>query len=86
MHITENDFEGENKGTLLLSGEPRVNIMIAGTGAWEGGINGTFYRISRGVKVSIPTSLAKLIYQNERVSIFSSELLQAYKTPRGKKL
>lgn len=28
---------------------------------WEGGVNGTFYRIKRGIKVKVPKNVAELI-------------------------
>ena len=73
-----------------LAKEERVNILIAdpaGTGIpWEGGINGHFFRIRRGVNVAVPKSVAELIRQNERVTVLGEELVGPYKSGRGKKL
>lgn len=73
-----------------LAKEERVNILIAdpaGTGIpWEGGINGHFFRIRRGVNVSVPQSVAELIRQNERVTVLGAALVGPYKNGRGKKL
>ena len=32
---------------------------------WEGGVNGTFYRIKRGIKVKVPKNVAELIEESE---------------------
>ncbi|MCE5235463.1 MAG: hypothetical protein ABFC62_02720 [Clostridiaceae bacterium] len=73
-----------------LAREERVTVVIAdptGTGLpWEGGINGHFLRIRRGVNVSIPKSVAELIRQNERVTVLGAALVSPYKNGRGKKL
>ena len=57
MYITEKEIKPE---------APYVELIIEGDpgDAWEGGINGRFYRISR-VPVRVPLS-AKLIYSNAR--------------------
>ena len=73
-----------------LAKEPKVTIVIAdeeGTGLpWEGGINGYFLRIARGVPVSVPESIARLIRESEQVTVLSEKRLKAYKGGSGKKL
>ena len=73
-----------------LRSQPRITVIIApnaGTNSpWEGGINGHFFRIRRGVAVEVPMSLAKLIEANERVSVLSRENVKEYRTSRGKRL
>jgi hypothetical protein len=73
-----------------LAREPRVEIVVsdlAGTNLpWEGGINGHFLRIRRGVRVSVPKSVAELIRQNERVTVLGAALVSPYKGDKGKKL
>ncbi|HHT86098.1 MAG TPA: hypothetical protein GXZ61_00300 [Clostridiales bacterium] len=77
MYITEKEIKPE---------APYVELIIEGDpgDAWEGGINGRFYRISRGVPVRVPLSLAKLIYSNARVKVLSKSLYDDYKTESGK--
>lgn len=73
-----------------LAREERVTIVVGDpTGAnlpWEGGINGHFLRIRRGVGVSVPKSVAELIRQNERVTVLGAALVSPYQNGRGKKL
>lgn len=53
---------------------------------WEGGINGTFYRISRGTPVSVPENLARLIRANKNVTLLSNAEVEDYKSSSGKRL
>lgn len=73
-----------------LRQQPRITIIIAPEAGvdspWEGGINGHFFRIRRGVPVEVPVSLAKLIEANERVSILSVEHVKDYRSIPGKRL
>ncbi len=73
-----------------LRSQPRIAVIIApqagANSPWEGGINGHFFRIQRGVPVKVPASLAKLIEANERVSILSGENLKDYLSTPGKRL
>ena len=46
---------------------------------WEGGINGYFFRIQRGVAVSVPQSLAELIRQNAQVQLLGEASVRPYK-------
>ena len=66
-----------------LSAEPKVCIMIHAKNRqeryWEGGINGHFYRIERGVPVEVPESLAKLIRQGAVVELLAKEGVRAYR-------
>ncbi|MBQ9832625.1 MAG: hypothetical protein IJO48_02725 [Clostridia bacterium] len=74
-----------------LSAEPKVKLIIAQKPGfedtpWEGGINGHFFRIQRGVEVLVPSSIAALIMSNEQVNILSDNKTKAYKNGSGKKL
>ncbi|MBQ9950322.1 MAG: hypothetical protein IJO93_06350 [Clostridia bacterium] len=78
MYITENDI-------VINEKEDYARIKLAaGDRPWTGGINGKFYRISRGVPVDVPVNLAKLIRQNEEVTILSKRSVEEYKKPEGK--
>lgn len=71
--------------------EPKVEILLANPEGgenrpWEGGLNGRFYRIKRGQKVSVPKSIALLIEENEHAALQSRLLLEAYRREQGKKL
>ena len=74
-----------------LASEPKVEIVIAPAEGgqdvpWEGGLNGYFFRIPRGVRVQVPQSLAALIRENERVAELSRAQVRAYSAGRGKRL
>ena len=72
-----------------LKAQPKVEIMIGqkpGSTHWEGGLNGYFFRIKRGVAVRIPAAIAELIAQNERVTRLSSGMFREYTMGRGKRL
>lgn len=89
-YITDKEIDrlGGAVGELLRA-EPRVQLRIAGgpeEAPWEGGINGYFFRIRRGIQVAVPQSLAELIRQNEQVQLLSEARLRPYKGNRGKKL
>lgn len=78
MYITENDIN-------LSAAEPYVEIMLKeGDTPWTGGINGKFYRISRGKPVKVPKCLAKLIFLNEQVTVLSQSHVADYKKGSGK--
>lgn len=53
---------------------------------WEGALNGKFYRIKRGVKVTVPASVARLIYDSENMRRISGVYTEAYRHGIGKKL
>ncbi len=89
-YITDKEIDrlGGAVGERLMA-EPRIQLMIAGSPEdrpWEGGINGYFFRICRGVQVAVPQSLAELIRQNEQVQLLSEARVRPYKASRGKKL
>ena len=74
-----------------LAQETKVRIMIEPLSSgcnipWEGGLNGHFFRIPRGVEVEIPASLAALIRQNAAVTELAGKLVSEYKRGRGKRL
>lgn len=53
---------------------------------WEGGVNGTFYRIKRGVRVKVPRNVAELIEESELLREQSRRETLAYRRGMGKKL
>ena len=81
-------ISGETGKSLAM--EEKVSVIIEdrhGAGLpWEGGINGHFLRIRRGVRVDVPKSVAELIRQNEQVTMLGAALVNAYKNGKGKKL
>ena len=78
MYITENNI------TTSADGEFVQIRLDNGDRPWTGGINGKFYRISRGIPVKVPVALANLISQNEEVAVLSEQNLAQYMTPEGK--
>ena len=76
-------------GEALMK-EPRLELTIPdreGSGRpWEGGINGYFFRIPRGVPVKVPKSVAELIAAGEQVAFYAERSTRAYRTAKGKKL
>lgn len=90
-YLNENEIERISGDTgKELGGQMRVNIIIekrqGDDAPWEGGLNGYFFRIRRGIKVNVPLSIAELIEQNERVTRISEESVKVYTRGRGKKL
>ena len=88
QYVTENELNINSK-TNSKKAPTYTALVIEDDGSgvpWEGGINGTFYRISRGVPVKIPENLARLIRANARVSQVSESELREYKTTSGKRL
>ncbi|HWQ58319.1 MAG TPA: hypothetical protein VN540_04795 [Clostridia bacterium] len=89
-YLNENELEkisGET-GKALAAGK-KVTIVIPDTadGApWEGGLNGYFFRIRRGVPVEVPEAIAELIRENERATVLARGALSEYRRGRGKKL
>lgn len=89
--ITEQEIDriAGNTGKALRA-KNRVSIVIpekaGGNPPWEGGLNGHFFRIRRGVPVEVPESLAELIRQNEAVTEAARESVRIYATGRGKRL
>lgn len=72
-----------------LAAQPRVRMLIRdnGTGApWEGGINGYFFRIQRGVVVELPASIARLIQLSEQVELMGERKVRPYRGTRGRKM
>lgn len=53
---------------------------------WEGGVNGTFYRIKRGIKVKVPKNVAELIEESEMLREQSRNETLAYRRGMGKRL
>jgi len=74
----------------LLAAQPKVTMLIkdtAGDGApWEGGINGYFFRIPRGVQVELPRSIAELIRLSGQVEILGERKVRPYKGNRGRRM
>lgn len=92
QYITDKEIDkisGETGSSLAK--EEKVKLIIeAPYGAedlpWEGGINGHFFRIKRGVEVEVPSSIAALIRANEQVTLLSKKQVSAYKRGSGKNL
>ncbi len=78
---TGSSLAAEEKISLIIEAKPGFESI-----PWEGGINGHFFRIKRGVPVLVPRSIAELIYANEQVSIQADKQVNAYKRGSGKKL
>ena len=53
---------------------------------WEGGVNGTFYRIQRGIKMKVPKNVAELIEESEMLREQSRNETLAYRRGMGKRL
>ena len=53
---------------------------------WEGEVNGTFYRIKRGIKVKVPKNVAELIEESEMLREQSRNETLAYRRGMGKRL
>ena len=53
---------------------------------WEGGVNGKFYRIKRGIKVKVPKNVAELIEESEILREQSRNETLAYRRGMGKRL
>ena len=53
---------------------------------WEGGVNGTFYSIKRGIKVKVPKNVAELIEESEMLREQSRNETLAYRRGMGKRL
>lgn len=89
-YISENDMEriaGETGRALAAEKKRAIVIGETQDGAmWEGGLNGYFFRIKRGVPVEVPETLAELIAENAQVSALSHESYAEYRRGRGKKL
>lgn len=91
-YITDQEIDRlSGEAGKRLGAEPKRNIVIApasdGQNApWEGGLNGYFFRIPRGVPVLVPESLARLIEENECVAELSRERVREYSRGRGKRL
>ena len=72
-----------------LAAEKKVELIIAPDRAgrpWEGGINGYFLRIARGVPVKVPESVARLISESEQVTLLGEKRVREYRAGSGKKL
>ena len=80
MLITEKDIH-------IKQGEGYEDIILPeGDRPWIGGINGTFYSISRGTPVRVPKALAALIRQNEMCRVLAVQEIAEYKKPEGKQI
>ena len=51
----------------------------------EDGVNGTFYRIKRGIKVKVPKNVAELIEESEMLREQSRNETLAYRRGMGKR-
>ena len=69
-YITDKEIDaiqGDMGETLRK--QPRVRMRIEGSGYWEGGINGWFFRVRRGEETELPKSIAELIQRSEQVAV-----------------
>lgn len=69
-YITDKEIDaiqGDMGETLRK--QPRVRMRIEGSGYWEGGINGWFFRVRRGEETELPKSIAELIQRSEQVVV-----------------
>ncbi|HOG01979.1 MAG TPA: hypothetical protein PK438_05840 [Clostridia bacterium] len=89
-YLNENELEKISGDTgRALAAQRKVTLVISGAGdgaPWEGGLNGYFFRIRRGVPVEVPEAIADLIRENEQTTELSREALGEYRRGRGKKL
>lgn len=77
----------ENRGRTgiaeTLLDEPKVTVVIPVKNEkeryWEGGINGRFFRVERGVPVEAPESLARLIRTGAAAQTLAGEETRAYR-------
>ena len=53
---------------------------------WEGGVNGTFYRIKRGIKVKVPKNVAELMEESEMLREQSRNETLSFTRCMGKRL
>jgi len=89
-YLSENELESISGETgKALAAQRKVTIVLSGAqedAPWEGGLNGYFFRIRRGVPVEVPEAIAELIRENERAAELSREAVCVYMRGRGKKL
>lgn len=89
-YLSESELEkitGETGKALAV--QKKMTIVLPGakeSAPWEGGLNGYFFRIRRGVPVEVPEAIAELICENERVTELSRGALREYRRGRGRKL
>lgn len=91
-YITDQEIDrltGEAGSRLRAEKKVRIAITPVDDGRnapWEGGLNGYFFRIPRGIPVEVPESLARLIQENEQVAELSKARMREYSAGRGKRL
>lgn len=89
-YLSENELEKISGETgKALAAQKKATIVIAGKkedAPWEGGLNGYFFRIRRGIPVEVPEAIAELIRENERVTELARGAVGEYRRGRGKKL
>lgn len=79
-YITDKEIDaiqGDMGETLRK--QPRVRMRIEGSGYWEGGINGWFFRVRRGEETELPRSIAELIQRSEQVAVMGEREVKAYR-------
>ena len=77
-YITDKEIDaiqGDMGETLRK--QPRVRMRIEGSGYWEGGINGWFFRVRRGEETELPKSIAELIQRSEQVAVMGEREVKA---------
>jgi len=90
QYITEQEIDRITSDTCrALAKEKKVRLHIEpvnGESAWEGGINGHFFRIRTGETVEVPESLARIIEQSAKTRRMAAARVKAYAGGKGKKL
>lgn len=90
QYISEQEIDSIANDTMrALAQEKKVLVTIRsenGETAWEGGINGHFFRIRTDTPVEVPESLYRLIAASRRVTLASDLETRAYRKEGGKRM
>lgn len=90
QYITETEIETIANDTMhALAKERKILVTIRpenGETAWEGGINGCFFRIRTDTPVEVPESLYRLIAASRRVTLASDRQTREYRKEGGRRL
>ena len=74
-------IDAQEQTEIMLPLFPGIEVY-----PWEGGVNGTFYRFKRGIKVKVPKNVAELIDESETLREQSRNETLAYRRGMGKRL
>ena len=90
QYISEQEIDSIANDTMrALAQEKKVLVTIRsenGETAWEGGINGHFFRIRTDTPVEVPESLYRLIAASRRVTLASDLETRVYRKEGGKRM